>query len=72
MSPDRERKAPEYFPKRPDAVPKIYAYEDTNPQYEELPKVGYTTGDVRERRAAWKLRARSNPVRKDQTTEGKG
>jgi len=38
-----------FFPPRPAAVPKIYAYEDTNPQYAGLLKVGYTTKDVRER-----------------------
>jgi hypothetical protein len=39
----------EFFPLRPTAQPKIYAYEDTNPQYAGLLKVGYTTKDVRER-----------------------
>jgi hypothetical protein len=39
----------EFFPPRPDAKPAIYAYEDTNPQYKGLLKVGYTTGDVRVR-----------------------
>jgi hypothetical protein len=39
----------EFFPPRPDARPTIYAYEDTNPQYKGLLKVGYTTGDVRVR-----------------------
>ncbi|MGQ9901444.1 MAG: GIY-YIG nuclease family protein [Fimbriimonadales bacterium] len=38
-----------FFPQRPQAVPKIYAYEDTNPQYAGLLKVGYTTRDVRQR-----------------------
>ncbi len=33
----------EFFPPRPDARPTIYAYADTNPQYEGLLKVGYTT-----------------------------
>lgn len=42
----------EFFPARPAATPTIYAYEDTNPQYAGLLKVGYTTGDVRERVAA--------------------
>ena len=31
----------EFFPKRPEASPTIYAYEDTNPQYAGLLKVGY-------------------------------
>ncbi len=39
----------EFFPPRPDAKPSIYAYEDTNPQYKGLLKIGYTTRDVRER-----------------------
>ena len=33
----------EFFPPRPDSKPTIYAYEDTNPQYAGLVKVGYTT-----------------------------
>lgn len=32
-----------FFPQRPEANPTIYAYEDTNPQYEGLLKVGFTT-----------------------------
>ena len=39
----------EYFPQRPDAVPMIYAYEDTNPQYSGMLKVGYTSVDVEKR-----------------------
>lgn len=31
-----------FFPQRPDSKPTIYAYEDTNPQYRGLLKVGYT------------------------------
>ncbi|HWP93098.1 MAG TPA: GIY-YIG nuclease family protein [Thermodesulfobacteriota bacterium] len=42
----------EFFPQRPAAAPKIYAYEDTHPQYAGLLKIGYTTKDVRERVAA--------------------
>jgi hypothetical protein len=41
-----------FFPPRPAAAPKIYAYEDTHPRYTGLLKVGYTTKDVRERVAA--------------------
>lgn len=39
----------DYFPMRPDINPTIYAYEDTNPQYEGLLKVGFTrrTSDIR-------------------------
>ena len=39
----------EFFPPRPAARPTIYAYEDTNPQYAGLLKVGYTTLDGRAR-----------------------
>jgi len=42
----------DFFPQRPATVPKIYAYEDTHPQYKGLLKIGYTTKDVRERVAA--------------------
>jgi hypothetical protein len=41
--------ADNFFPGRPDTNPKIYAYEDTNPQYAGLLKVGYTTVDVQTR-----------------------
>jgi len=36
----------EFFPKRPDAKPMIYAYEDSNPEYKGLLKIGYTAVDV--------------------------
>jgi len=39
----------EFFPPRPESRPTIYAYEDTNPQYLGLLKIGYTTVDVQER-----------------------
>lgn len=39
----------DFFPPRPKSNPTIYAYEDTNPQYSGLLKVGYTTVDVRSR-----------------------
>jgi hypothetical protein len=39
----------DFFPPRPKVQPKIYAYEDTNPQYVGLLKIGYTTKAVRER-----------------------
>lgn len=39
----------EFFPRRPDANPAIYAYEDTNFQYEGLLKIGYTTVDAKSR-----------------------
>lgn len=38
-----------FFPPRPESNPVIYAYEDTNPQYAGLLKVGYTTIDARTR-----------------------
>ncbi len=39
----------EFFPPRPDSHPSIYAYEDTNPQYQGLLKIGYTTLEVKNR-----------------------
>lgn len=41
----------EFFPQRSESHPMIYAYEDLNPQYKSLLKVGYTEKDV-ERRVA--------------------
>lgn len=41
--------ATEFFPQKPDARPKIYAYEDTNPQYAGYLKIGYTTKSIDER-----------------------
>lgn len=38
-----------FFPQRPESHPMIYAYEDTNPQYRGLLKVGYTAVDVDKR-----------------------
>lgn len=39
----------DFFPPRPESTPTIYAYEDTNPQYKGLLKVGYTTRDAKAR-----------------------
>jgi hypothetical protein len=39
----------QFFPPRPNIQPKIYAYQDTNPQYRGLLKVGFTTIDVKTR-----------------------
>jgi len=39
----------EFFPQRPSAIPSIYAYEDTNPQYKGLLKIGFTTRSVQNR-----------------------
>jgi hypothetical protein len=38
-----------FFPQRPGANPTIYAYEDTNPQYKGLLKVGFTTTNAQSR-----------------------
>ena len=38
-----------YANQRPEAHPMIYAYEDANPQYSDLLKVGYTEVDVDKR-----------------------
>lgn len=38
-----------FFPPRPESRPTIYAYEDTNPQYKGLLKVGYTNVDAQSR-----------------------
>ena len=39
----------DFFPPCPELRPAIYAYEDTNPQYAGLLKVGYTTLEVQSR-----------------------
>jgi hypothetical protein len=39
----------DFFPPRPESRPTIYAYEDTNPQYVDLLKVGYTNLDAQSR-----------------------
>lgn len=36
----------EFFPTRPEQQPTIYAYKDSNPEYEGLLKIGYTTREV--------------------------
>ncbi|MDP2681352.1 MAG: DEAD/DEAH box helicase family protein [Deltaproteobacteria bacterium] len=41
--------ANKFFPPRPDSKPTIYAYEDTNPQYKDLLKIGYTTVSAQSR-----------------------
>ena len=38
-----------FFPLRPESHPLLYAYDDTNPQYRGLLKVGYTAVDVDKR-----------------------
>ena len=39
----------EFLNKQPNAEPKIYAYEDLNPEYTGLLKIGYTIRDVEKR-----------------------
>jgi hypothetical protein len=39
----------EFFPLRPETQPMIYAYEDSNPEYRGLLKVGYTAIGVEQR-----------------------
>lgn len=39
----------EFFPQRPSSRPMIYAYQDSNPDYKGLLKVGYTEKDVARR-----------------------
>lgn len=39
----------DFLSKRPNAVPQIYAYEDLNPEYKGLLKIGYTVRDVEKR-----------------------
>ncbi|MDR3596644.1 GIY-YIG nuclease family protein [Clostridium sp.] len=38
-----------FFPPRPNTNPTIYAYEDSNPQYSGLLKIGFTNKDVGDR-----------------------
>lgn len=51
-----------FFPQRPESRPTIYAYEDTNPQYKGLLKVGYTTLDVQSRVAQQYPTLRPGPL----------
>ena len=39
----------DFFSNPTNINPRIYAYEDTNPQYRGLLKVGYTSVDVKKR-----------------------
>jgi hypothetical protein len=39
----------DFFPSRPESKPMIYAYEEENPQYNGLLKIGYTTVEVEQR-----------------------
>jgi len=38
-----------FFPNKSDYNPRIYAYEDTNPQYKDLLKIGQTSNEVQHR-----------------------
>lgn len=69
----------EFFPQRPSSNPRIYAYEDTNPQYRGLLKIGYTTQTVigrvaeqyptkRPGAAPYKIRLDMSGMRDDGTT----
>ncbi len=51
-----------FFPRRPEVTPKIYAYEDTHPQYAGLLKVGYTTRKVQDRVAEQYPAVRPGPL----------
>lgn len=51
-----------FFPARPESRPTIYAYLDTNPQYDGLLKVGYTTGAVKARIAQQYPTKRPGPL----------
>ena len=42
----------DFFPPRSETTPTIYAYEDSNPQYKGLLKIGYTAKSAQERVAA--------------------
>jgi hypothetical protein len=51
----------EFFPTRTQDSPTIYAYEDTNAQYKDLLKVGYTTKDAKARVAQQYPTAKPGP-----------
>lgn len=51
-----------FFPPRPTSNPTIYAYQDTNPQYKGLLKVGYTTVDAQLRVAQQYPTKRPGPL----------
>lgn len=54
--------SPDFFPRRPEPQPTIYAYEDTNPQYAGLLKVGYTMGEPQRRVAQQYPTLRPGPL----------
>jgi hypothetical protein len=68
-----------FFPRRPKSQPTVYAYEDTNPQYSGLLKVGYTILDAQTRVAQqyptlrpgqlpYRIVLEESAIRKDGTT----
>lgn len=52
----------DFFPSKPDVRPTIYAYEDSNPQYAGLLKVGFTNGSVKQRVAQQYPTLRPGPL----------
>lgn len=69
----------EFFPSRPELNPVIYAYEDTNPQYKGLLKVGYSKLNAKSRvaqqyptrrpgRPPYKIVVEESATRSDGTT----
>src|SRR5438132_1130815 len=62
VSAKRATMSSEFFPPRPDAIPTIYAYEDTNPQYAGLLKIGYTARNARSRVAQQYPTLRPGPL----------
>lgn len=51
-----------FFPSRPEVNPKIYAYEDTNVQYKDLLKIGFTNFEVKRRVAQQYPTLRPGPL----------
>jgi len=52
----------DFFPQRPEANPTIYAYQDTNPQYKGLLKIGFTATNVQTRIAQQYPTLRPGPL----------
>ena len=68
-----------FFPENSEAVPKIYAYSDSHPQYKGLLKIGYTIKSVKKRvaqqfpiatpgKATYKIVLNEHAIRNDGTT----
>ena len=69
----------DFFPQKPYANPRIYAYKDTNPEYNGLLKIGFTNRSVLERvkeqyptirpgKLPYKIILDESAMRKDGTT----